>query len=344
MESIVRGSFGRSVRNFIDGLEVRTLLDNVMSRGQAADFQGRVALVTGGSRGLGYLLARQFAGEGCRIAICARNEPELNRARDELERGGAEVLAVRCDVADQTQVEHLIKTVTDHFGRIDVLVNNAGIIEVGPLESMTLQDFQKAMDVMFWGALYPTLAVLPQMRERQSGWIVNVTSIGGKISAPHLLPYSCAKFAAVGLSEGLRAEVAKDGISVTTIAPGLMRTGSYLNAFFKGLQEGEYIWFTLGAALPFVSMDAERAASQIVRAARNGEAERILSFPAATAARFHGLFPGLTADVLGRVNRLLPVSRNTDAARGDDVNRRINSSLLETLTALGRIAARRFNE
>ena len=160
---------------------------------------------------------------------------------------------------------------TERFGRMDVLVNNAGIISVGPAQAMTRQDFAEAMDVDFWGTLNPILAVLPQMRERRGGRIVNITSIGGKVSVPHLLPYSCAKFAATALSEGLRAELARDGIVVTTIVPGLLRTGSYDQALFKGDHAGEYDWFSVSDNLPGQSISAERAAREIVRATRRGE-------------------------------------------------------------------------
>lgn len=161
-----------------------------------------------------------------------------------------------------------------------------------------------------------------------------------------MLPYSCAKFAAVGLSEGLRAELARDGISVTTIVPGLMRTGSHENAFFKGRQNAEFGWFSLGASLPFVSMDAERAADQIVEATKEGSAERILSLPAAVAARVHGLFPGLTADLLGVVSRILPDANGGPTGRvaGRDAQASNHSAVLDALTTFGRSAARRFNE
>jgi len=310
------------------------------------DLTGEVAVITGGSRGIGFLLARDFARAGCRVAICARDAAELDRSRADLAVEGAEVFTCVCDVSQQAQVEAMIGSVSEHYGRIDILVNNAGIIQVGPLETMTLADFEEAMNVMFWGMLYAIWAVLPQMRRRHSGRIVNITSIGGKLSPPHLIPYSSAKFAAVGLSEGLHAELARDGITVTTIAPGLMRTGSHTQAFFKAPMEGEYTWFALGASLPGISMDAERAAEQIVMATRNGEAERILSTPAAVAARFHGLFPGATADVLALVNRLLPRPDSTDTsrARGQEVERHLGSRWLKAATTLGRSAARRFNE
>jgi len=210
---------------------------------------------------------------------------------------------------------------------------------------MTVPDFKAAMDVMYWGTVYPSLAVLPQMQARGQGRIVNITSIGGKVSVPHLVPYSCAKFAAVAFSEGLRAELAADGIVVTTIVPGLMRTGSHLNAEAKGNQDGEWVRFALAASLPLISMDAEQAAREIVAATRRGEAERILSLPATLLARFHGLFPGTTANLLSLVNRwLLPTNVAPSSARGMEIQQRIQSRLFTWATTWGRSAARRFHE
>jgi short-subunit dehydrogenase len=318
----------------------------LLRRRGSAVLQGQVALITGGSRGLGLLLARSFAREGCKIAICARDEQELERAREDLSGRGAQVLTQTCDLTQPDEIGRLVDAVTGHFGRVDILVNNAGIIQVGPLANMRLEDFEQAMNVMFWGPLRLTLAVLPQMLERKSGRIVNITSIGGKVSVPHLLPYCCAKFAAVALSEGLRAELSHDGVMVTTIAPGLMRTGSHVNAEFKGDQDAEATWFGLGATLPLVSMNAEDAAHEIVEATKRGEAERILSAPASALARLHGLFPGLTADLLGLVNQVLPSARagGERSVRGKDVQPWTQSRLLHTLMQLGTAAAARFNE
>lgn len=325
------------------GLLGRKLIDRL----READLRGQVALITGSSRGLGFLLGRELARQGCRLALCARDEQDLERARDTLERQGATVFSHPCDVSDRSQVERLIAETTRYYGGIDLLVNNAGLIEVGPVQTMTLDDYEQAMGVMFWGVVYPTLAVLPAMLERQRGRIVNITSIGGKVSVPHLLPYSSAKFAAVGFSEGLRAALAGSGVTVTTIVPGLMRTGGYLNARFKGRHKEEYTWFSLSSTLPGLSMDAERAARQIVRAVKRGEAERILTLPAQFLAAFHGLLPGITSDVLGLVNRLiLPDADGAgpEAERGKEVHEQVQSPLLDTLTHLGQSAAARFQQ
>ncbi|MGB7926009.1 MAG: SDR family NAD(P)-dependent oxidoreductase [Pyrinomonadaceae bacterium] len=307
------------------------------------DLRGKTVLITGGSRGLGLVMAREFAGEGARLAICARDEAELERARADLHKLGARVLAVPCDVTERAQVNEMVSVVADHYGQIDVLVNNAGVIQVGPLEVMTVEDYEEAMKVHFWGPLYTTLAVLPEMRRRRDGRIVNISSIGGKISVPHLVPYSASKFALVGLSEGLRAELQKDGVVVTTVCPGLMRTGSPRNATFKGQHRAEYAWFSISDALPVTAMQAERAAHQIIEACKRGDAEVVLSIQAQLAVKFHGLFPGLTADLLGLVNRLLPgpggIGRKR--AKGKDSQSELSPSWL---TILNEQAAERNNE
>ena len=321
-------------------------LREVIARLREEDLTGQVALVTGSSRGLGLALARHLADQGCRLILCARDEEELERARAEIAARGAEVLAIPADVGDRDDVARLIAKATEEFGGIDVLINNAGFIQVGPLQSATPADFQHALDTMFFGVLYPTLAVLPQMRARRSGHIVNITSIGGRISMPHLIPYNAAKFAAVGLSEGLRAELAADGIRVTTVLPGEMRTGSHLNAFFSGDQESEYRWFGFGASLPTIT-SAEKAARLIVRATKRGEAEQIFPASANVLVRLHGLFPGTTANLLRGVNRLLPSadSVTTDTARGAELDAPLRRSRLwRALTAKGRDAAHDLNQ
>jgi NAD(P)-dependent dehydrogenase (short-subunit alcohol dehydrogenase family) len=326
------------------GLALGLVGPNVYRRWREADLFGQTALVTGASRGLGFLLARELAREGCRVAICARDPDELETARRDLGAWGPDIMTVQCDVSNRDDVERMITAVETHFGALDILVNNAGVIQVGPVQAMTVEDFERSLGVMFWGTVYPTLAVLPHMRERRSGRIANITSIGGKVSVPHLLPYNSAKFAAVGFSEGLRAEVAGDGVTVTTVVPGLMRTGSYENALFKGKHEGEFTWFALGATLPGVSMDAERAARQVVRAIKRGDAEVTLTMPANLIQHFHGTFPGTTTNLLSLVDRVLPSDGQPELRRGMAIQNAIDSRALDAVTTLGRRAAERFHE
>lgn len=307
------------------------------------DLSGKTVLITGGSRGLGLVMARKLVRLGVSLAICARDAAELERARADLAGCGAGVLAIECDVTNKAQVDQMVQTVSDRLGLIEVLINNAGVITVGPMDVMTLEDYEQAMQTHFWASLYTTFAVLPQMRQRRSGRIVNISSIGGKISAPHLLPYSASKFALTGFSQGLRAELAASGILVTTVCPGLMRTGSPDNANFKGQHRAEYAWFSISDSLPILSMSAEVAARQIIAACKRGDAEVILSLPALLGDKFHALFPGLTAEVLSWVNRLLPEADGigSEPVKGKDSQSSLSPS---RLTALSDKAAQQNNE
>ncbi|HJQ82341.1 MAG TPA: SDR family oxidoreductase [Lacipirellulaceae bacterium] len=270
------------------------------------DFDKRLVAITGGSRGLGLLLARQLADEGASLVICARDDEELANAESEL-RGRAQfVAAFACDLTKPNDISGLFERIRREVGSVDVLVNNAGVIQVGPTETMTRADFEHAMAVHFWAPLLCCEQVLPEMRRRGHGRIVNIASIGGKIAVPHLLPYCASKFALVGLSKGMRAELAKDGIYVTTINPGLMRTGSPRHALFKGRHRAEYAWFSIGGSMPFLSMDANRAARQIIDACRYGRAELTLSLPAKLGVLIDAVAPELTADLSALAARVLP--------------------------------------
>lgn len=307
------------------------------------DLRGQTVFITGSSRGLGLAMAEEFARQGCRLVLCARDEQELVRARDQVSHLGADVETVACDVGDQQQAQNAIAEARRKFGPIDILVNNAGIISVGPILTQTIEDFKESMDVMFWGTVYPTLAVLPEMVERGRGRIVNITSIGGKISIPHLVPYACAKFAAVGFSEGLYAELKRYGVHVLTVVPGLMRTGSHLNAQFKGKHEKEYGWFALSGTNPLFSISVERAARQIVNATRRKQPELVISWQAELLARSHGIAPELTLRALSLVNQLLPDAEGATSQKksGKESQSAVTRS---PLTALGERAARRYNQ
>jgi NAD(P)-dependent dehydrogenase (short-subunit alcohol dehydrogenase family) len=174
------------------------------------------------------------------------------------------------------------------------------------VDHMKFADYEDAMATHFWGPLYMIVAALPHMRRQGEGRIINISSIGGRISVPHLVPYSASKFALVGLSDGLRIELARDNIVVTTVCPGLMRTGSPLNAMFKGQRPQEYAWFAISDSLPLASIDARRAARQIMDACRRGDAELVITVQAKLAILARTLAPELFADTMTLLNRLLP--------------------------------------
>lgn len=297
--------------------------------------QGRVVLITGGSRGLGLILARQAVAEGAKVAICARDADELERARQELSQDGAEVLTLVRDLTNADDVQTMVAEVQHQLGAIDVLINNAGIITAGPLDNIELRDYHDSMDTHFWAPLHAMQAVLPAMRRRGEGRIVNIASVGGKVAVPHLAPYCASKFALVGLSESFRSELLQHGIQVTTVCPGLMRTGSARHAIVKGQHKKEYAAFIIADSLPMLSMDADAAGRQIWNACRRGDAEVILSVPAKALSAFHGLFPGTTADMLSWVNRSLPHSGGPlgdERRRGAESESGVSRSWLTALT------------
>jgi NAD(P)-dependent dehydrogenase (short-subunit alcohol dehydrogenase family) len=306
------------------------------------DFANDAVLIAGGSRGLGFALAQEFARRGARVAISGRDPATLASACDRLTASGAEVLPIECDVRDRSQVESATRVAERRLGRLDVLVYNAGTIAVGPMDVMTDDDYRDALLTHFWGAHWSVDAALPVLR-RSRGRIVLIASIGGKIGVPHLLPYSVSKFALVGYGEGLRAELARAGVTVTTVCPGLMRTGSPRNAYFKGQHRKEYAWFALSDTNPLTSIAATAAARQIVEACARGTAEIVLSPLGKLGAAFHALFPGATATLMGLVAQSLPGSGGIDErkVRGAESESRLTQS---PLTALGRKAEREFNQ
>ena len=305
----------------------------------------KVVLITGGSRGLGLVLARQICAAGGKVALIARDAEELGRAKADLARCGGppNVFGVQCDLLDTEQIRSAVRQIIDRFGKIDILINNAGIIEVGPLEHMRREDFERAMRLHFWAPFELISQVVPEMRTWGGGRIVNISSIGGKVAVPHLAPYSASKFALTGFSDAIRAELARDNIHVTTVAPGMMRTGSHVNAKFKGKHDAEFGWFAASAGTPLISMNADRAARKILAACRRGQPSLTLTFAARTAILGNALFPNLTGYWMKIVNRFLPGPGNDEGnqLRAGSQLRRLTP---QWLTRLADRATRKNNE
>lgn len=310
----------------------------------AISLRGKVVMITGASTGLGLEMARECAAQGARLVICARTEQRLREAERDLMSRGAEVLAVVTDVSKRLEVAALVQQAVDRFGGIDVLICNAGVIQVGQYESMAIEQFESSMNGMFFGTLYAVHEALPHLEANEDGRIGIVASIGGKMSVPYLLPYNAAKFALVGLGEGLRAELAPTGVKVTTIIPGLTRTGSYLNAQFTGDDAGKqasYRWFSALSSLPGLTGDGTQAAEVYVGAVKRGDAEVMYPPQYQLVSRFHGVAPVLTGEILELTNRLLPpTGEPSDVVRGAEVEAGMEpGGLWKTLTAAGRAAA-----
>ncbi len=295
-------------------------------------FRGRVVVITGGSRGLGLALARAFAAEGARLYLVARSAPALRNAVETLDQGAGSVVGIPCDVTRPDDVTHAIGKIGSDAGRIDVLVNNAGIIQSLPFDHATSLDFDDALDTHFWAALSLIRECLPWMRDQREGRIVNIASIGGRIGVPHMAPYCASKFALVGLSETLRAELAPENIVVTTVCPGLMRTGSFRNVLVRGRHRQEAAWFALASAVPIATIPAARAAQAIVEACRRGDARVTPGWPARLADLTTALAPELMATVMAWAARaVLPRSTPAPDAKVLRSSRDIDLGWLEPL-------------
>lgn len=308
------------------------------------NFHDKVVLITGGSRGLGLVMARQLAEQGARIAICARDEEELEEARKQIRAHGAwDILTLKCDLTRATDINKTVDKVVKYFHGLDILINNAGQILVGPQENMALRDYQELMKVHFYAPLRFMQAVTPLMEEQGGGRIINISSIGGKISFPHLLPYSTSKFALTALSEGMYTSLKKKNIIVTTACPGLMRTGSPRNSRVKGNSEKEYKWFKISDSLPVLSMNAEKAAHKILKACRRGSPEVILTLPARLSNVIYGISPSLLLRMFEYADRhMLPQGdSNTGSVYGYETEYEKEDTAITRLTDK---AARKNNE
>jgi short-subunit dehydrogenase len=279
-------------------------------------YRDKIAFITGGSRGLGLEIARQICARGGKVALIARDAEELARAKTDLDRFATEVLTIQCDLLETAQIQSAVQQTLQRFGKIDILINNAGIIEIGPIEHMQLKDFDRALRLHFWAPFILYLLVAPHMRAK-GGRIVNISSIGGRIAVPHMAAYSASKFALTGFSDAIRAELARDNIFVTTVTPGLMRTGSHIHAKFKGDHAAEYKRLDWSRKIPFASISVERAARKILNACGRGKPNLVMPWSAYFIIAANALFPNLTARVMKIVNRSLPppVSKSGDEAR-----------------------------
>ncbi|HEX4156810.1 MAG TPA: SDR family oxidoreductase [Acidobacteriaceae bacterium] len=268
--------------------------------------EGAVVLVTGGSRGLGLAIANRFAHNNIRLVLAARDLSELQSAQQQIlaqqsHRRPEDFHLVAADLTNPADCRRLIDETFARFGRLDILIHNAGVIEVGPAELQPTEAFERAMQLHLFAAIHTTWAALPRLYQQEPlpGWrrraaIVNIASIGGKIAVPHLLPYTASKFALVGFSEGLHAELRRHKIRVTTVCPGLMRTGGEEHAQFLGDQKAEALWFKLCAKTPGIATTPEHAADRIYRAVLHGCSEITITPQAWLAARFAGLCPNTT--------------------------------------------------
>ncbi len=186
--------------------------------------KGKVALVTGAGSGIGFAIAKALLDEGMSVAICGRDEGKLRKAEIDLEKHGTHLLVMPADVSRKSEVEQWVKATIREFGRIDVLVNNAGVARWSDIENITDEHLDYQLNVNLRGPLYCSQIVLPYMKGQQSGYIINISSVCGKSGFAGTAAYSASKFGLMALSDSLREEGASSNIKVTAICPGFVAT------------------------------------------------------------------------------------------------------------------------
>lgn len=291
----------------------------------------KTAYITGGSRGLGLSLAWNLLAQGAKaVTLVARDEDELARAHEILRADfpEARIYYSVCDVTELPRVTESLSDAIDAMGGIDILVNNAGAILVGPSGSMTREDYEAQLNLHLFAAINTTRVLPDHFKRRRGGRIVNICSMGGKVAVPHMLPYDVSKFALSGFTQGIGAELSPLGVSVTGVYPNVMRTGSPIQAVFKGDHEKEFAWFQTVDTFPGFSMSADLAAKKIIDGIIEGRSEVVLSVPAKARMMFGVFFPETMQLLMGFVSRMLPHGQSFVRKTGADSSSRFDKSFL----------------
>ncbi|MBO0810718.1 MAG: SDR family oxidoreductase [Microlunatus sp.] len=298
--------------------------------------------MAGASRGLGLALARELGRAGYRVVITSRTAADLDRARATIAAEGTAVRSIVSDVTDPAAARGVVDEVETTWGPIETVIAVAGVLQVGPVPEKA-EAYDQSIDIMLRGPVNVVQAALGPMRARGHGHIGIVSSIAGLIPVPHLVPYTTAKFGALGFSRGLATELRGSGITVSTITPGLMRTGGHWHADYSGQPEREYAWFTLVSALPVISTDAGRAAKIIVAGVLRGRSKIIFTLPARLGDVLYRLSPKAAESMLGWAALLLP-GPGDGHAPGYRADAKVDSNLFRRLTRPACRAVRTLNQ
>jgi NAD(P)-dependent dehydrogenase (short-subunit alcohol dehydrogenase family) len=258
-------------------------------------YRDKVALVTGGAAGIGAELVRQLSANGAAVVIADLATGDAERLAGELSGRGAGVHACRCDVSRFPEVEHAVKTATEKFGRLDLIVNNAGVGLAGELRDIELSDWQPIVDVNLWGVIHGVHAALPVMLRQGHGQIVNMASAAGLVPRPGMVPYATTKFAVVGLSTSLRYEVADLGVRVNVVCPFNIATSIFQNTKYRNIDRDAML-----AAVPLRQFPVEQCVEQILTGVSKNKA--IIAMPrfARFEWRLYRYFPRAVSLIMRR--------------------------------------------
>jgi len=254
-----------------------------MGRKRLADWRDKQVVITGASSGMGRLLALRVASEGARVALVARRDDRLQEVAEAIRAEGSEAIVTPCDVANRDEVNEAVRSILERFGKVDVLVNNAGYGGHYDFLEWDFADIERMVQVNFLGTVYWTKALLPAMIERGDGWVVFMASVAGRIGVPGESVYSATKFAMAGLAEAISIEVEESGVHVLTVCPGAIDT-----EFFDDAARTRMPDVALRSMIP-----PERVVDAIIRALARGKREITVPGSIGGAYIVKALAPGL---------------------------------------------------
>lgn len=263
----------------------------------------KTVIITGASQGIGKATALLFARQEYDIVLAARQPERLEALATEVRELGREALAIPTDVTNPEQVNNLVEKALAHFGHVDVLINDAGIFCLGPVEEFSLSDWRQVIDTNVWGYIYTIHALLPHFLERGNGTIVNISSIGGIVPIPYQTPYTTSKYAVTGLTKALEAELSPKGIQVYGIYPNFIRTSINERTIFRGKDEqtkqARQELIDTAVKTPVLEK-AEDVAEAIWQAIKNGQSDKIVG-TAKLSKITYKFFPGLMQSLFRRI-------------------------------------------
>lgn len=262
-----------------------------------ARFQGQVVLITGASSGIGAALAREFAAEGAGVVLTARRRDRLEALASELEGRGSRALALTCDVTAEEDLAEVVKKIEEEFGRLDVVVANAGFGVIGRFEKLSLPDYRRQFDTNVFGVLRTAKEAFPALKKSRGRFVI-IGSVSGHISAPEASAYSMSKYAVRALAEALYAEWAPSGVSVTLISPGFVAT-----EIQNVDNQGHYREHGKARVPAWIKMSAQKAAKQIVRAVAGRKREKVITLHGKLFVVLDQFFPGLMPRFFRRLGK-----------------------------------------
>ena len=252
------------------------------------DYQNKIIVITGASSGIGEAAAIEFAKKGATLVLVSRKEEKLREVEKKLSKFDSKIHVIPCDVSNKSDVNEMSQQVIEKFGRVDVLVNNAGFAIYGSVKDLSIEDIESQMATNYFGMVYCIKNFLPTMIEQNSGHIVNVASVAGSFGLPGIASYCASKFAMLGFSEGLKHELNKTNIGVTVVSPIMVRTNFFDHPSFENMPKYSP-----------TSLSPQTVAKAIVKAANSSRLEIIVPSFVRGAVWAKHTFPYIINPILG---------------------------------------------